>query len=160
MVAASALTRGADSCGGGVGACAARTTPTWQMQKSASSAPAARRTNDHRPLPDVAIYRFPQGSLLKPHRLHEGAIPRRVPGRESNPRLPFCRERKGEVLGAECRQIGCRNDLTIDRVTVSPHDFDKGQGERPLNVRRNRPPVAGTFDGVRANQDLAGGHEE
>ena len=100
------------------------------------------------------------GSLVKPDRLNEGAIAGRVPHGESHPRLPFRIEGKGEVLRAERRQIGRRNDLTIDRVP-SPHTTstkDSGNVHSTSAEIVRLSPV--TFDAVRTDQDLAGGHEE
>src|SRR5438270_828130 len=77
---------------------------------------------------------------IQPDRLHERSVARRIPRRESYPRLPRGVERNRESLGPVRAGIGRLDDLPIDLLAVAPHDFDERQRERPLEIGVDGPP--------------------
>src|SRR6185503_6584104 len=84
--------------------------------------------------------------LVQPHRIDEARVAGRVPRRKPHPRLPRRVERNGELLAAERRQVGGRNDLTIGLLAVAPHHFDKLEREGPIDVGVDRPLVTAALD--------------
>jgi hypothetical protein len=98
--------------------------------------------------------------LVQPDGLDERPVTSGIPHREPDPGLAPRVERDAVSLGAERTQVGGADDLAVDRLAVTPHDFHERQRKRPLDVGGDRALVAGAFHAVGRDQDLAGRDEE